>query len=387
MRRVLGAGLLLGLVVQTAFAAQPPIAFDSPRGGEVFVGGQEYVIRLGLHTRPKIIDIELSTDQGATFSKIGTVNNLVKDRSLRNILKWTAPAAESGRCVFRAVAVMRGGTVTMLSPVFSINLGATTLGAGALPELADGSVTTSKLADGSVTNPKLADGAVSDTKISSGASSNGFVLSSTGDGKVAWVPAASTISTSSITTNQIASGAVTNDKLADNSVTTSKIADGSVTSAKLAATGVTAGSYIRTNLTVNAQGQITAAANSAPITNADVATNAAIDGVKITPDFGAQDVSASGNLTLMSAGNKLSIKEGANASMGHATLALGTVTVANTLVTANTRIFLTAQAGGTALTNGFVSVSSRSNGVSFTITSSNLLDARGVDFILIEPAP
>lgn len=378
--------LLICLAARISVAGQPPITFETPRGGEVFVSGQTYLIRLGQRTRPKQIDIELSTDQGATFSKIGTINNLVKDRNLRNVFKWEAPLAHSGRCMLRAVAMTRGGTINMLSPVFSINFGSTTtLGAGALPELADGSVT----------NAKLAAGAVTDDKVDSGASSTGFVLSSTGDGKAAWVPVASALGPGSVSSSQLATGAVSSDKIADSAVTTTKIADGSVTTAKLAdgsvtsdklaPTGVTVGSYIRTNLTVNEQGQITAAASSAPVTNAEVATNAAIDGIKIVPDFGVQNVSASGNLTLTAAGNKLCIKEGANASMGLATLALGSVTVANTLVTANTRIFLTAQAG--SLNLGAVSVSARTPGVSFTISSSSLLDSRDVGYILIEPAP
>lgn len=68
-------------------------------------------------------------------------------------------------------------------------------------------------------------------------------------------------------------------------------------------------------------------------------------------------------------GIKQAIVEGANAAMGTATLVAGTVTVGNTLVTANSRIFLTSQDpnGGT---QGAVFVSARTAGTDFTITST-----------------
>lgn len=79
-----------------------------------------------------------------------------------------------------------------------------------------------------------------------------------------------------------------------------------------------------------------------------------------------------------------SLAEGANARMGVATLVGGTVTVNNTLVGANTRIFLTSQTSGAA--PGAVRVSARSNGVSFTITSASGTDTSQVAWLLIEPA-
>lgn len=96
-------------------------------------------------------------------------------------------------------------------------------------------------------------------------------------------------------------------------------------------------------------------------------------------------VFANGNLALKigSAGGGLAIKEGANARSGTAVLAAGAVTVANTSVTATTRIQLTTQApGGTV---GSPYVSARVAGTSFTITSTSGTDTSTVAYFLVEP--
>jgi hypothetical protein len=90
------------------------------------------------------------------------------------------------------------------------------------------------------------------------------------------------------------------------------------------------------------------------------------------------------NLKLQVAGNGIYIKEGTNATSGLATLVAGTVVVNTTKVTANSRIQLTAQnASGTA---GFLIVSARVAGTSFTILSSNALHTAGVAWTIVEPA-
>jgi hypothetical protein len=84
------------------------------------------------------------------------------------------------------------------------------------------------------------------------------------------------------------------------------------------------------------------------------------------------------------AGKGLRIKEGTNARMGVATLVAGTITVANTSVTANTRIQLTIQnASGTI---GTVYVSAKTAGTSFVITSTNAAHTSSVLWELKEPA-
>jgi hypothetical protein len=81
--------------------------------------------------------------------------------------------------------------------------------------------------------------------------------------------------------------------------------------------------------------------------------------------------------------NNLNLKDGSNKRMGQATLTAGTVTVSNTSVTANTRIFLSHAI--TSGTLGHLHISARSAGVSFTITSSSGTDTSTVNWLLIEP--
>lgn len=97
-------------------------------------------------------------------------------------------------------------------------------------------------------------------------------------------------------------------------------------------------------------------------------------------------VGVTGNVSLGTAGNKLSIKEGTNASMGVATLVLGTVVVNTTLVSATSRIQLTAQSLGTVTVPSALAVSARTAGTSFTILASALTDTSVVAWQITEPA-
>lgn len=93
---------------------------------------------------------------------------------------------------------------------------------------------------------------------------------------------------------------------------------------------------------------------------------------------------AANSLSLGSAGGGLAVKEGTNARSGVATLVGGTATVSNTSVTATTRIQLTSNADGG--TPGWLRVSARTAGTSFTITSSSGTDTSTVAWFLVEPA-
>ncbi|MFD5294792.1 glycosyl hydrolase family 28-related protein [Streptomyces mutabilis] len=88
-------------------------------------------------------------------------------------------------------------------------------------------------------------------------------------------------------------------------------------------------------------------------------------------------------LNLGGAGGGIAIAEGANARMGVSTLAAGTVTVANTSVTATTRVAPFRQAAGG--TPGHLSATV-DPGVGFTITSSSAADTSVVAWVLFEPA-
>jgi hypothetical protein len=91
-----------------------------------------------------------------------------------------------------------------------------------------------------------------------------------------------------------------------------------------------------------------------------------------------------GDIATTTVGKGFRVKEGTNAKMGTATLSAGTVTVSTTAVTANSRIFLTAQ--NTGGTPGALRVSARSSGTSFTITSTSNTDTSTVAWFIVEPA-
>ena len=91
-----------------------------------------------------------------------------------------------------------------------------------------------------------------------------------------------------------------------------------------------------------------------------------------------------GSLAVTTVGQGLQIKEGTNAKMGTAVLAAGTVTVANTAVTATSRIFVCTQVG--AGTPGAVFVNTRTPGTSFVIKSTSATDTSTVAYLIVEPA-
>ncbi|QZA59476.1 hypothetical protein [Candidatus Rhabdochlamydia porcellionis] len=85
-------------------------------------------------------------------------------------------------------------------------------------------------------------------------------------------------------------------------------------------------------------------------------------------------------------GSGFLIKEGSNARMGVVTLSAGSATVLNSTVTANTRIFLTVNGQSSLNLLGFLRVTGRTPGVSFTISTGIALDFGSVvGWLLIEP--
>lgn len=91
-----------------------------------------------------------------------------------------------------------------------------------------------------------------------------------------------------------------------------------------------------------------------------------------------------GSLYCQVAGGGLLIKEGTNARMGTAVLVAGTKVVSTTAVTANSRIFLMCNTPGG--TPGWLQVSARVAGTSFTILSSSATDTSTVAWVILEPA-
>lgn len=89
------------------------------------------------------------------------------------------------------------------------------------------------------------------------------------------------------------------------------------------------------------------------------------------------------DLDIVTAGRGLRVAEGSNAKQGTAALTAGSAVVANTSVTATSRIFLTSNADGG--TPGWLRVSARTAGTSFTITSSSGTDTSTVAYQIFEP--
>jgi len=95
-------------------------------------------------------------------------------------------------------------------------------------------------------------------------------------------------------------------------------------------------------------------------------------------------IPTTGGWCIAALGKPQYIFEGANAAMGQSTLVAGAVVVPNTLVTANSRIFLTNNnPGGGGVGSPYIAA--RVPGVSFTINSTNGADTSDVAWEIKEP--
>ncbi len=148
-------------------------------------------------------------------------------------------------------------------------------------------------------------------------------------------------------------------------------------------------SRFRSNVTnsylVNPEGQ-----NQAGIIYAQARSNASINGVSAPANIHVVSLDqagkwiASNDLVLAKEGKGLRLKEGVNAKMGTAILVGGVRVVPTTAVTAESRILLTSQADGGV--PGFLRVSARSPGSSFTIKSFSNSDTSTIAWFILEPA-
>ena len=169
--------------------------------------------------------------------------------------------------------------------------------------------------------------------------------------------------------------------------------------ANWASLGTTTGSFATVNAaTFNTTTVATAISLAAGNVFTGTGTNAAV-GFTFTPKGTAgltlttgSITAANGNLVTGTAGKGLVIKSGANARIGQATLILGTLAVANTSVTANTRVFLSRSSKVGSVTVGVLEALT-SAGVGFTINSyvptTSAVDTNDVsiiDWMLVESA-
>lgn len=120
-----------------------------------------------------------------------------------------------------------------------------------------------------------------------------------------------------------------------------------------------------------------ATANQGVAGNLTVTGSATVTAGPLTVAGGGVDVSA--------VGTGLRVAEGSNAKQGVATLAAGTVVVADTAVTASSRILLTCQSLGTVSSPSALCVSARSAGTSFTILASQGTDTSVIAYEIFEP--
>jgi hypothetical protein len=137
------------------------------------------------------------------------------------------------------------------------------------------------------------------------------------------------------------------------------------------------------SLAVAATGTLLAGSTGADpaFTASPSVTGSITAGTTLTATSGAI-TATNGNLVLGTAGNKISIATGANASAGQsAAMTAGSITISTTAVTASSLIFLTnGLVGGTP---GTLSVGTITAGTSFVINSSSGSDTSKVNWIII----
>ena len=180
-----------------------------------------------------------------------------------------------------------------------------------------------------------------------------------------------------------------------------ELASVSAGSATWASLGTTTGSFATVNAaTFNTTTVATAISLASGNVFTGTGSNAAV-GFTFTPKGTAgltlttgAVTATNGNLVTGTAGKGLVLKSGANARIGQATLVAGTIAVANTSVTANTRVFVTRSSiNGSVAQTGIPSVVTNP-GVGFTINAldatdiTNVVagDASIIDWFLVESA-
>lgn len=114
-------------------------------------------------------------------------------------------------------------------------------------------------------------------------------------------------------------------------------------------------------------------------------TDAAGIVVRLTLPSGGGFAVFNGDVRVSTGGKGLGISSaGGNPKAGTATLVAGTVTVANTNVTANSIILLGGTVGAVAANAGALFISSATVGTGFTIKSTNAADTSTVGYVIVE---
>lgn len=146
------------------------------------------------------------------------------------------------------------------------------------------------------------------------------------------------------------------------------------------------GTHTSTSATITNLTATTANETTAVITNAYIGT-ASISNLTTLATLNATNITATGDITITTAGKGLVIKDNTNGRIGIATLNGANpafANVANTTVTTNTLIFLTRYGNNTTHP---ISIKSITNGVSFLIQSPLNGDTDQVFYLLVEKIP
>lgn len=241
------------------------------------------------------------------------------------------------------------------------------------------------LKGGLLTSSGVNDG-TGDVVLPVGANGNALIANSASTDGLAWLPAvvASAPFTYTLATRTLTAATATNSvagflSAADHTTFASQVNVTIGTANGLSLVGQVLSLAAATD---SVTGALTAADHT---TYTGYAASIALKAPLASPVFTGDVNVSTGNLLISTIGKTLEIKTGTNAKIGVATLVAGTVTVANTSVTANSRIFVTAQTN--AGTPGFLGITTKTVGTSFVIKSSSVTDTSTVAWMIVESIP
>jgi hypothetical protein len=178
-----------------------------------------------------------------------------------------------------------------------------------------------------------------------------------------------------------ASGAIVGVNGTANQITANTA--GGVATLSLPSAITTPGSLTTTSTVTAGTGIVATTGNISAAAGSVNANTTVIAGTGITATTG-NIAATNGNLTLGTAGNKITIATGANASVGvSGAMTAGAVTVANTSVTAGSFIIAYPALLGTVTAPQAYYISARVPGTSFTITSQSATDTSTWNYWII----